>query len=279
MNKDCSSKKVGNNLPAHQQGVGLNKSWSDTGNDSFQSPLKLICMCWHGNNVQSKLWKERSWVTKECTWWDAIFIKNNLDLFCSISISNQAILQHPNLRPIDSSVIPNTPVRLISPFLLENCSSFARFPVHLRIPSSRALSWSALLSSVTVPIALGWSYSPGLLSSSLVRTWIQFGGSRARPLVCAVCVFLNFNFILGYSFFYVCVWSHFCAVIFFFNFYLFIYLFLAVLGLRFCARAFSSCGKWGPLFIAVRGPLIIAASLVAEHRLQTRRLSSCGSRA
>ena len=59
--------------------------------------------------------------------------------------------------------------------------------------------------------------------------------------------------------------------------YLFIYLWL--LGLRFCARAFSSCGKWGPLFIAVRGPLTIAASLVAEHRLQTRRLSSCGSRA
>ena len=54
---------------------------------------------------------------------------------------------------------------------------------------------------------------------------------------------------------------------------------MAVLGLRFCARAFSSCGKWGPLLIAVRGPLIIAASLVAEHRLQTRRLSSCGSRA
>ena len=48
---------------------------------------------------------------------------------------------------------------------------------------------------------------------------------------------------------------------------------MAVLGLRFCARAFSSCGKWGPLFIAVRGPLTIAASLVAEHRLQTRRLS------
>ena len=35
---------------------------------------------------------------------------------------------------------------------------------------------------------------------------------------------------------------------------------MAVLGLRFCARAFSNCGKWGPLFIAVRGPLTIAAS-------------------
>ena len=67
-----------------------------------------------------------------------------------------------------------------------------------------------------------------------------------------------------------------------FFFLIFIYLFiffLAVLGLRFCARAFPTCGKRGPLFIAVRGPLIIAASLVAEHRLQTRRLSSCGSRA
>ena len=52
-----------------------------------------------------------------------------------------------------------------------------------------------------------------------------------------------------------------------------------MLGLRFCVRAFSSCGKRGPLFIAVRGPLTIAASLVAEHRLQTRRLSRCGSRA
>ena len=54
---------------------------------------------------------------------------------------------------------------------------------------------------------------------------------------------------------------------------------MAVLGLRFCVRAFSSCGEWEPLFIAVRGPLIIAASPVAEHRLQTRRLSNCGSRA
>ena len=54
---------------------------------------------------------------------------------------------------------------------------------------------------------------------------------------------------------------------------------MPVLGLHFCARAFSSCGKRGPLFIAVRGPLTIAASLVAEHRFQMRRLSNCGSRA
>ena len=54
---------------------------------------------------------------------------------------------------------------------------------------------------------------------------------------------------------------------------------MAVLGPRLRARALPSCGKRGPLLIAVRGPLTIAASPVAEHRLQTRRLSNCGSRA
>ena len=52
-----------------------------------------------------------------------------------------------------------------------------------------------------------------------------------------------------------------------------------MLGLHVCARAFSSCGERGPLFIAVRGPLTVAASPVAEHKLQMHRLSSCGSRA
>ena len=48
---------------------------------------------------------------------------------------------------------------------------------------------------------------------------------------------------------------------------LFIYLFLAALGLRCCARAFSSCGERGLLLVAVRGLLIVVASLVAEHGL------------
>ena len=52
---------------------------------------------------------------------------------------------------------------------------------------------------------------------------------------------------------------------------------MAALSLRFCARAFSSCGERGPLFIVVHGPLTVTASLVVEHRLQTRRLSNCGS--
>ena len=71
---------------------------------------------------------------------------------------------------------------------------------------------------------------------------------------------------------------------FFFFFFLinsyFIYLFIfGCVGSSFRARAFSSCGKQGPLFIAVHGPLTIAAPPVAGHRFQTRRLSSCGSRA
>ena len=54
---------------------------------------------------------------------------------------------------------------------------------------------------------------------------------------------------------------------FIFKFIYFIYLFLAALGLRCCARAFSSCGEWGLLFVAVRGLLTAVASLVAEHGL------------
>ena len=48
---------------------------------------------------------------------------------------------------------------------------------------------------------------------------------------------------------------------------LFIYLFLAVFGLRCCTRAFSSCGEQGLLFVAVRGLLIVVTSLLAEHGL------------
>ena len=42
---------------------------------------------------------------------------------------------------------------------------------------------------------------------------------------------------------------------------------MAALGLRCCERAFSSCGEWGLLFVAVHGLLIAVASLVAEHGL------------
>ena len=71
---------------------------------------------------------------------------------------------------------------------------------------------------------------------------------------------------------------------FFFNINLFIYLFLTVLGLHCCARAFSSCGEQGLLFIAVRGLLTAVASRCRARALGARAsvvvahgLSSCGS--
>ena len=69
-------------------------------------------------------------------------------------------------------------------------------------------------------------------------------------------------------------------VFFFFFFKLIATLFIfGCVGSSFRARAFSSCGKRGPFFIAARGPLTLAAPPVAGHRLQRRRLSNCGSRA
>ena len=69
----------------------------------------------------------------------------------------------------------------------------------------------------------------------------------------------------------------------FFN--LFIYLFLAALGLCCCVRTFSSCGERGLLFVVVCGLLIEVASHCGAWSLGTRAsvvaergLNSCGSR-
>ena len=70
-----------------------------------------------------------------------------------------------------------------------------------------------------------------------------------------------------------------------FYFYFFYFNFLAALGLRCCAQAFSSCGERGLLFISMCGLLVVVASLVAEHQLYgawasavvALRLSSYGS--
>ena len=51
------------------------------------------------------------------------------------------------------------------------------------------------------------------------------------------------------------------------NLFIYLFLFLAVLGHLCCAWAFSSCGEWGLFFVAGCGLLIVVASLVAEHGL------------
>ena len=55
--------------------------------------------------------------------------------------------------------------------------------------------------------------------------------------------------------------------LFFISIFIIIIVFLAALGLCCCARAFSSCGERGLLFVAVHGLLIAVASLAAEHGL------------
>ena len=48
---------------------------------------------------------------------------------------------------------------------------------------------------------------------------------------------------------------------------------MAALGLLCCTRAFSSCGEWGLLFVAVRGLLIAVASLCCRARALGTRAS------
>ena len=91
-----------------------------------------------------------------------------------------------------------------------------------------------------------------------------------------------FNFLIFFFNFYIFFFFYFIATLLFIYFFIF-----GCVGSSVRARALSSYGKWGPLFIAVQGPLFItvygpftiAAPPVAGHRLQTRRLSSCGSQA
>ena len=100
------------------------------------------------------------------------------------------------------------------------------------------------------------SYIRGLKSFSVGEKWyfyhvLKF--SKMRHLSCFP----------GFYFIFLSLCSEFTA------FYLFIYLFLAVLGLHCCAQAFSSCGEWG--LVAVHRLLIVVASLV-EHGLQAHGL-------
>ena len=96
------------------------------------------------------------------------------------------------------------------------------------------------------------------------------------PFSNQVVSFFSFSFLFSFFLFAVELYEFFMyfgisplsevhASFIFFN--KFIYLFLAALGLHCCARAFSSCGEWGPLFVAVRGLLIAVASRCGARAL------------
>ena len=78
------------------------------------------------------------------------------------------------------------------------------------------------------------------------------------------CFIFQMNLVLYY--YKVCYFSNVNTDIYLL-FYLFIYLFMAALGLRCCAWTFSSCSERGLLFFVMRGLLIEVASLVVEHGL------------
>ena len=59
----------------------------------------------------------------------------------------------------------------------------------------------------------------------------------------------------------------------------FIYLFLAALGLCCCTQAFSRCGEWGLLFVAVRRLLIAWLLLLQNMGSRCMGFSSCSTRA
>ena len=94
------------------------------------------------------------------------------------------------------------------------------------------------------------------------------GDLRPMSVCFSICrinsvVLANLHFLLLESLQVQCIFV--CCFFFLIN--LFIYLFLAALDLRCCARAFSSCGERGLLFVAVHGLLMEVASLVVEHGL------------
>ena len=105
---------------------------------------------------------------------------------------------------------------------------------------------------------------------------VETGRRKKRKSIYIFLVFFVFFFFIFTNFW---PWYSFLfySILFIHSFiHLFIY---GCVGSSFLWEGFLQLWQVGPLFMAVRGPLTIAASPVAEHRLQSRRLSSCGSRA
>ena len=99
-----------------------------------------------------------------------------------------------------------------------------------------------------------------------------YNAESSYPRICYIFHLLNDSFVFFSSALKLtsCKFTLFYLFIYlfiFYTFFKFINLFWAALDLCCCVQAFSSWGQWGLLFIAVRGLLIVVASLVQEHRL------------
>ena len=97
---------------------------------------------------------------------------------------------------------------------------------------------------------------------SIANTLVQ------RAIVCNLATIVASKVVFLLVFYLVPLQSvptRYAELVFFKKINLFIYLFLAALGLCCCVRAFSSCGEWGLFSVAVHGLLITVASLVVEH--------------
>ena len=102
----------------------------------------------------------------------------------------------------------------------------------------------------------------------MVVPFLIFLGPSILFSIGAVPIYIPTNSAQGFPFLHILT-NTFYLLSFFLGggFKIFIYLLLSALGLRCCARAFSSCGERGLLFVEVRGLPIAVASLVAEHGL------------
>ena len=166
-----------------------------------------------------------------------------------------------------------------------NIPTFAISNSNPALPRTKLISLKLLLNVIKPVSPLPWSplesFTIQLLSETPTKKTLHFIVVHASPSLVGPCLELPFFFFKWFNF----SISSLTLVIFLLSFFKFIiYLFLAGLGLRCCARASSSCVSRGLLFIVVHGFLIAVASLCCRAWALGARasevvacgLSSCG---
>ena len=139
------------------------------------------------------------------------------------------------------------------------------------------MNWIVLL--IIYEIQSIYSFFTSIIFRLTITKWSQLwslyftSGETKVAVMCSSSKELGLYFNVNTVFFF-----H-SNILFYFLINVFIYLFIFwVCWVFVSARGLSPVvASGGPVFIAVRRPLTVAASPAAEHRLQTRRLSSCGS--